>query len=70
MTIQEKMLMFAKNYPKQFIDTNNCPTFTTSCHDCLYAWGDSTELCPLDDEIPYVKEIKLSIIENHPEIFI
>ena len=69
MTIQEKILLFAKEHPSYFINSV-CPTIPTPCCSCPYSWGDSAELCPLDAEIPYVKDIQLSIIKDQPELFI
>ena len=69
MTIQEKILLFAKEYPSYFA-TSVCPTLSILCCSCPYSWGGDAELCPLDAEIPYVKDIQLSIIKDHPELFI
>ena len=69
MTIQEKMLLFAKEYPSYFI-SSVCPIISTPCCSRPYSWGGSAELCPLDTEIPYVKDIQLSITKDHPELFI
>lgn len=71
MTIQEKMLLFAKERPNHFLNRSlGCPTFIVPCHLCPYSWGNTAELCPLDDEIPYVKDIQLSTLKDHPELFI
>ena len=71
MTIQEKMLLFAKEHLDHFLDSSlGCPTFLVPCSDCPYSWGGDAELCPLDAEIPYVKDIQLTIIKDHPELFI
>jgi hypothetical protein len=71
MTIQEKMLLFAKEHPNHFLDSSlGCPSIALPCSGCPYSWGGSSELCPLDDEIPYVKDIKLSTLKDHPELFI
>ena len=70
MTIEEKLIAFAKDYPEHFINPGNCPVPFISCPDCKYAWGDREEFCALDDDILYIAKKRNTIINNNPELFL